>query len=81
MVKRVVRIVSIGVVLSLVLTTAFTQIAFAQDGDVSAAEITYAINNFALFICAVLVLFMQAGFALVRESVSISPSMAQQLIR
>jgi Amt family ammonium transporter len=39
--------------------------AFAQDGEISAAEITYAVNNFALLICAVLVLFMQAGFALV----------------
>ncbi|MFN3982402.1 MAG: ammonium transporter [Caldilinea sp.] len=39
--------------------------AFAQDGDISNAEVIYAINNFALFICAVLVLFMQAGFALV----------------
>ncbi|MCB0059055.1 MAG: ammonium transporter, partial [Caldilineaceae bacterium] len=39
--------------------------AFAQDGEISAAEVTYAINNFALLICAVLVLFMQAGFALV----------------
>ncbi|MCL4830166.1 MAG: ammonium transporter [Caldilinea sp.] len=39
--------------------------AFAQDGEISNAEIIYAINNFALFICAVLVLFMQAGFALV----------------
>ena len=65
MIKRAVRTVSIGVLLSLVATAAFTQIAFAQDGDVSTAEITYAINNFALFICAVLVLFMQAGFSLI----------------
>jgi Amt family ammonium transporter len=42
-----------------------TTSAFAQDGEISNAEIIYAINNFALFICAVLVLFMQAGFALV----------------
>jgi Amt family ammonium transporter len=60
MIKRFVHAALIGVLLSLTATA-----AFAQDGDVSAAEITYAINNFALFICAVLVLFMQAGFALV----------------
>ncbi|MCB0061399.1 MAG: ammonium transporter [Caldilineaceae bacterium] len=39
--------------------------AFAQDGDVSTAELAYAIDNMVLFIAAVLVLFMQAGFALV----------------
>ncbi len=58
--STLIRSTLIGVLLSLMATA-----AFAQDGDVSAAEITYAINNFALFICAVLVLFMQAGFALV----------------
>lgn len=58
--KRIVRALPLGILLSLAATS-----AFAQEGEISTAELTYAINNFALFICAVLVLFMQAGFALV----------------
>ncbi|HHY56918.1 MAG TPA: ammonium transporter [Chloroflexi bacterium] len=58
MTKRIVRALPLALVLSLLATS-----AFAQDG--STAELTYAVNNFALFLCAVLVLFMQAGFALV----------------
>ncbi len=58
--KRLMRALPAALLLSLMTTG-----AFAQDGDISNAEIIYAINNFALFICAVLVLFMQAGFALV----------------
>ena len=38
---------------------------FAQDGDVSNGELAYAIDNVVLFIAAVLVIFMQAGFSLV----------------
>lgn len=57
MTKRIVRALPLALVLSLLATS-----AFAQDAT---AELTYAVNNFALFICAVLVLFMQAGFALV----------------
>lgn len=59
MTKRFVRALPLALVLSLLATS-----AFAQEVD-AAAELTYAVNNFALFICAVLVLFMQAGFALV----------------
>lgn len=58
--KRLMRALPVALLLSLMTTS-----AFAQDGEISNAEIIYAINNFALFICAVLVLFMQAGFALV----------------
>ncbi|GIK71474.1 MAG: ammonium transporter [Chloroflexota bacterium] len=58
--KRLMRALPVALLLSLMTTG-----AFAQDGEISNAEIIYAINNFALFICAVLVLFMQAGFALV----------------
>jgi Amt family ammonium transporter len=60
MLSKVVRAVPLAVVLSLVAAR-----AFAQDGDVSNAEIAYAIDNMMLFISAILVLFMQAGFALV----------------
>ncbi|MCB0091472.1 MAG: ammonium transporter [Caldilineaceae bacterium] len=38
---------------------------FAQDGEISNSELAYAIDNVVLFIAAVLVIFMQAGFALV----------------
>lgn len=38
---------------------------FAQDDGPGTAEISYAVDNMMLFICAVLVFFMQAGFALV----------------
>ena len=58
MTKRFVRALPLALVLSLLATNAFAQ-------EAAAAELTYAVNNFALFICAVLVLFMQAGFALV----------------
>ncbi len=37
----------------------------AVDVAAEVAELTYAFNSFALFLCAVLVLFMQAGFAMV----------------
>lgn len=38
---------------------------FAQDDSVPISEVQYAIDNLILFIAAVLVLFMQAGFAMV----------------
>ena len=43
--------------------------AFALDSD-TLAEHTYAINTAMLFICAVLVLFMQAGFAMVEAGLN-----------
>ena len=43
MVNRLTRAVPIALLLSLMATS-----AFAQDGEISAAEVTYAINNFAL---------------------------------
>ena len=60
MLSKVVRAVPLALVLSLVAAR-----AFAQDAEVSNAEIAYAIDNMMLFISAILVLFMQAGFALV----------------
>lgn len=45
--------------------------ALAQDGAAdTVAEHTYAINTAMLFICAVLVLFMQAGFAMVEAGLN-----------
>ncbi len=43
----------------------FARQTFAQDVEPSTAEISYAVDNMMLMLCAVLVLFMQAGFALV----------------
>ncbi len=59
MLSKVLRAVPLAVVLSLVAVR-----AYAQD-EISTSEIAYALDNMMLFISAVLVLFMQAGFALV----------------
>ena len=45
----------------------FGQAAFAQEEMPTAAEIAYSLDNIILFIAAVLVLFMQAGFAMVES--------------
>ncbi len=58
--KRIVYLMSM-----LILVFGFTSNAFAQEETISATEIAFAIDNLTMFICAVLVLFMQAGFALV----------------
>jgi len=58
MVRRLLRATPLALFLSLLATSAFAQ-------SEPSAELAYAINNITLFICATLVLFMQAGFALV----------------
>jgi len=60
MIKRLTWALPTGLLLSLVATS-----VFAQDSELATAELTYAVNNITLLLCAVLVLFMQAGFALV----------------
>ncbi|MEM8856831.1 MAG: ammonium transporter [Chloroflexota bacterium] len=61
---RTVRMVVSGLIIAM--TFGVAGAAFAQDGiEFSAGEIAFAIDNFVMFICAVLVLFMQAGFAMV----------------
>lgn len=59
-VSKLYRALPIAVVISL----AGASSAFAQD-EISSSELAYAIDNVVLFIAAVLVLFMQAGFAMV----------------
>lgn len=63
--RRVVRIVLNAVLLGVLFVA--VRSAFAQDEGVGVTneEIIFAIDNLVMFICAVLVLFMQAGFALV----------------
>lgn len=60
MFRKVLRAMPLAVVLSLLAMR-----VFAQDEGVSTDELAYALDNMVLFIAAVLVLFMQAGFALV----------------
>ncbi len=57
---KVLQIAALFVVVSMFTTGT----AFAQDGPTT-QEIAFAIDNLTMFICAVLVLFMQAGFAMV----------------
>ena len=56
---KLVHVLPITLLFSMMATT-----AYAQDGP-PANELAYAIDNLILFIAAVLVLFMQAGFAMV----------------
>lgn len=60
MVRKLLHALPIALLLTLLAT-----VAYAQDGEISNGELAYAIDNIMLFIAAVLVLFMQAGFALV----------------
>lgn len=60
MYRRLIWATSIGLLSSLASVP-----LFAQDGSVPIGEVQYAIDNLILFIAAVLVLFMQAGFAMV----------------
>jgi Amt family ammonium transporter len=60
MLRKIVRALPLAVALSVVAAR-----AYAQDEAPTTAEIAYAIDNMMLFLAAVLVLFMQAGFALV----------------
>ena len=59
--SRAIRIFAVVALLSSISGRAFAQeeVAFSND------EIAFAIDNLTMFICAVLVLFMQAGFAMV----------------
>ncbi|MEZ4866843.1 MAG: ammonium transporter [Caldilineaceae bacterium] len=59
MLSKVLRAVPLAILLSLIAVT-----AYAQD-DINTAQVAYAVDNMMLFLAAVLVLFMQAGFALV----------------
>lgn len=60
MLRKIFRALPLAVALSLLSLR-----VFAQDDGPSVAEVSYAVDNMMLFIAAVLVLFMQAGFALV----------------
>ncbi len=55
-----------------VFTILFAQKSFAQDDGPTAGEVSYAVDNMMLMIAAILVLFMQAGFALVESGFNAS---------
>jgi ammonium transporter, Amt family len=57
---RLVRAIPLAVAMTLA-----ARKAFAQDEGPSPAEVAYALDNMMLFLAAILVFFMQAGFALV----------------
>ena len=61
--KRVFNVAAIMLLLFVLTGTAFAQ----EETTFSNAEIAFAIDNLTMFVCAVLVLFMQAGFAMVES--------------
>ncbi|MEM7133233.1 MAG: ammonium transporter [Chloroflexota bacterium] len=63
--KNLMRAMPLAIIMSLIALP-----VFAQDGDVAIGEVQYAIDNLILFIAAVLVLFMQAGFALLEAGLN-----------
>lgn len=67
MVHKCLRALPLAIALS-----ALAARAYAQDEGPSPGEVAYAIDNMMLFLCAVLVLFMQAGFALVEAGFNAS---------
>jgi Amt family ammonium transporter len=67
MLRKVLRALPLAVAMGLLATR-----VFAQDEGPSPAEVGYAIDNMMLFITAVLVLFMQAGFAMVEAGFNAS---------
>ncbi len=60
--SKLLRALPLALVMSLLATT-----AFAQDGEITTNELAYAIDNIFLLIAAILVIFMQAGFAMVES--------------
>ena len=66
--------------IALLLTIATTSIAFAQD-EITAETVAYAIDNITLMIAAVLVLFMQAGFAMVEAGFNASKNTVNILFK
>ena len=61
MLLKVMRALPLSLLLGLLAVKVYAQ----DEGGISTDELAYAIDNMFLLICAVLVLFMQAGFAMV----------------
>lgn len=65
---------------ALLLSVATTSVAFAQD-EITAETVAYALDNIVLFIAAVLVLFMQAGFAMLEAGFNASKNTVNILFK
>lgn len=74
--KALLRALPIAIIMALVAVGA----AFGQDG-VSTDELAYAIDNVVLFIAAVLVFFMQAGFAMLEAGLNESKNTVNILMK
>lgn len=66
--------------IALLLTLVTASIAFAQD-EITADTVAYAVDNITLMIAAVLVLFMQAGFAMVEVGFNASKNSVNILFK
>ena len=66
--------------IALLLTLVTSSLAFAQD-EVTAETVAYALDNVTLMIAAVLVLFMQAGFAMVEAGFNSSKNTVNILFK
>ena len=64
--RHLLRTIPLGILLSF----ATASFVFAQDEGPTLNEIAYAIDNIFLLLAAVLVLFMQAGFAMLEAGLS-----------
>ena len=62
------RITKLGV-LPIIAGSLVTTVAWSQD-QLSPGIVSYSLDNIVLFVCAVLVLFMQAGFAALEAGMS-----------
>lgn len=65
---------------ALLLFVATTSMAFAQE-EITADSVAYALDNIVLFIAAVLVLFMQAGFAMLEAGFNASKNTVNILFK
>jgi len=74
--KAFLRALPVALILGLVAVA----VAHGQDG-VSADELAYALDNIVLFIAAVLVLFMQAGFAMLEAGLNESKNTVNILMK
>ena len=74
--RHLLRALPLGILFSF----ATVNFAFAQE-EPTIAEISYAIDNVVLFIAAVLVLFMQAGFAMLEAGLSSAKNSANVLFK
>ena len=80
--RKFLSLVLRGLPIAIVFTLIGVSFAFAQEEEPVSAELAYyAIDNLILFIAAVLVLFMQAGFAMVEAGFNASKNTTNILFK